>query len=71
MIRRPAPRALSSQTRIAGEDEPGEPLIVYGNVLAPNGQTRAESVTAYAYNTDSQATTARTTRSTRRASMAG
>jgi protocatechuate 3,4-dioxygenase beta subunit len=53
MIRRPAPRALSSQTRIAGEDEPGEPLIVYGNVLAPNGQTRAESVTAYAYNTDS------------------
>jgi len=54
MIRRPAPRQLTWRTRIAGADEPGQPLIVTGGVFAPDGKTAASGVTVYAYNTDAQ-----------------
>lgn len=51
MIRRPAPSNLSWRTAIAGNDEPGQRLIVTGTVLAPDGRTPAAGVTVYAYNT--------------------
>ena len=54
MIRRPAPSQLSWRTQIAGDDEPGQRLIVTGTVLAPDGKTPAAGVTVYAYNTDAQ-----------------
>jgi protocatechuate 3,4-dioxygenase beta subunit len=54
MLHRPTPGRLSSTTRIVGPDEPGEPLVVSGQVVAPDGRTPAAGVTVYAYNTDSQ-----------------
>jgi protocatechuate 3,4-dioxygenase beta subunit len=54
MIRRPAPSELSSRTQIVGKDEPGQPLIVSGAVVAPDGKTPAAGVTVYAYNTDAK-----------------
>jgi protocatechuate 3,4-dioxygenase beta subunit len=54
MIRRPAPSQLSWRAQIAGEDEPGQRLIVAGAVLAPDGRTPAAGVTVYAYNTGTQ-----------------
>lgn len=54
MIRRPAPSQLSWRTGIAGNDEPGQTLIVRGGVFAPDGKTPAAGVTAYAYNTDAE-----------------
>ncbi len=54
MIRRPAPAHLAWRTEIAGNDEPGQRLIVTGEVLAPDGQTPLAGVTVYAYNTDAE-----------------
>jgi protocatechuate 3,4-dioxygenase beta subunit len=54
MIHRPAPSRLSWQTQIAQKGEPGEPLMVAGRVLAPDGRTPAGGVTVYAYNTDAE-----------------
>jgi len=54
MIHRPAPSEITWQAQIVKKGEPGEPLIVAGRVLAPDGTTPAESVTVYAYNTDAQ-----------------
>jgi protocatechuate 3,4-dioxygenase beta subunit len=52
MIRRPAPSPLSWRTEIVSKDEPGQRLIVRGQVFAPEGRTPASGVTVYAYNTD-------------------
>jgi len=54
MIHRPAPSQLSWRTQIAADSEPGEPLVVSGQVFAPDGRTPAPDVTVYAYNTDAQ-----------------
>ena len=54
MIHRPTPGNLSWRTQIAADREPGEPLIVAGQVFAPDGHTPAPGVTVYAYNTDAQ-----------------
>jgi protocatechuate 3,4-dioxygenase beta subunit len=52
MIHRPAPRALSPRADIVKGNEPGERLVVSGQVFAPDGRTPAAGVTIYAYNTD-------------------
>jgi protocatechuate 3,4-dioxygenase beta subunit len=54
MIRHPAPPGITSHVRIAQRSESGEPLVVNGQVFAPDGKTPAPDVTVYAYNTDSQ-----------------
>lgn len=57
MIHRPSPARLSClswRTRIAGPDEPGQRLILGGEVLAPDAKTYAAGVIVYAYNTDAQ-----------------
>ncbi|MGO9255614.1 MAG: hypothetical protein ACLQU1_04835 [Bryobacteraceae bacterium] len=52
MIRHPAPRQLSSHAQLVSDREPGERLIVTGQVFAPDGRTPAAGVTIHAYNTD-------------------
>ena len=54
MIHRPTPAKLAWRAQIAGDDEPGQPLIVAGKVTGPDGRTPAGSVTVYAYNTDAR-----------------
>ncbi|MDQ2840503.1 MAG: hypothetical protein M3Y72_05580 [Acidobacteriota bacterium] len=54
MIHRTAPALLSRHTQIVRAGEPGQPLIVEGQVFAPDGQTPLEGATVYAYNTDSE-----------------
>jgi protocatechuate 3,4-dioxygenase beta subunit len=51
MIHRPAPGEITPQAQIVKNPEPGDPLIVSGSVMAPDGQTPAGGVTVYAYNT--------------------
>ncbi|HEY6304997.1 MAG TPA: hypothetical protein VI488_00900 [Candidatus Angelobacter sp.] len=46
------PDEVSATSIIAGPSEPGEKLIVSGQVLAPDGVTPASGVTIYAYQTD-------------------
>ena len=52
MICRPAPGRLGPTTRIVSNSEPGQPLLVQGQVFAPDGITPVEDLTVYAYNTD-------------------
>jgi protocatechuate 3,4-dioxygenase beta subunit len=47
-----APSNLTSITRIAPEDEPGERIILKGRVFEPDGVTPAGDVLLYAYHTD-------------------
>lgn len=54
MIHRPAPANLSSRTSIVRHDEPGQPLMIEGQVFAPDGTKPVEGATVYAYNTDAQ-----------------
>jgi protocatechuate 3,4-dioxygenase, beta subunit len=54
MIRHPAPAGITSRARIAQPGEDGEPLVVHGQVFAPDAKTPAPGVTVYAYNTDAQ-----------------
>ncbi len=54
MIHRPTPTGLTWRTQIVTNREPGEPLIVSGQVVAPDASTPAAGVTVYAYNTDAQ-----------------
>jgi protocatechuate 3,4-dioxygenase beta subunit len=49
----PCDRATWS-AKLAGPNEPGEPLHVTGRVLAPDGVTPAAGVTFYAYHTDAR-----------------
>ncbi len=53
MVHRPAPTQLSDRTQIVPDGEPGRPLVVHGQVFAPDGSTPAHDITVYAYNTDS------------------
>lgn len=46
--------AERSFARIAGADEPGEPLEVSGRVFEPDGVTPAASVVVYVYHTDAE-----------------
>lgn len=48
------PAQLDSSTQITADTEPGERLIVSGQVFAPNSKTPAAGVTLYAYNTDAE-----------------
>lgn len=54
MIHRDTPRELSWRTRITAPGEPGQALVVVGQVFAPDGRTPAADVTVYAYHTDAQ-----------------
>ena len=54
MIRHPAPAGITWHAEITYAGEPGEPLMVTGQVFAPDGRTPARGVTVYAYNTDAQ-----------------
>jgi protocatechuate 3,4-dioxygenase, beta subunit len=54
MIHHPTPALLSSRTQIARDNEPGDRLVVEGQVFAPDGRTPAPGVTVYAYNTERQ-----------------
>jgi len=47
------PDRLAREAHIA-EGEPGEPLVVSGQVFAPDGTTPAPGVTVYAYNTGAE-----------------
>lgn len=47
-----APKHPSSIIAIAGNDEPGERLIVNGRVVLADGKTPATGVTLYAYHTN-------------------
>jgi protocatechuate 3,4-dioxygenase beta subunit len=47
-----APEELSWETRIAGPDEPGEPLVISGKVLEADGETPAPGVVVYLYHTN-------------------
>jgi protocatechuate 3,4-dioxygenase beta subunit len=46
------PNVLSSETTIAGPDEPGEPMIITGTILKKDGKTPAPGVILYVYHTD-------------------
>jgi protocatechuate 3,4-dioxygenase beta subunit len=54
MIHRETPSELFSHAQIAAPGEPGDPLVVAGQVFAPDGRTPAAGVTVYAYNTDAE-----------------
>jgi len=47
------PTNLTWQTRIAGPDEPGEPMIISGTIYKKDGKTPASDVVLYVYHTDS------------------
>ena len=49
-----APANLASSIRIAGPDEPGEPLTVSGVVYRPDGRTPAPGVILYLYHTNAR-----------------
>ena len=49
-----APANLGWSTRIAGPDEPGEPLTVSGVVYRPDGRTPAGGVILYLYHTNAR-----------------
>jgi len=42
----------SWQTRVAPEDEPGEPMVVTGTVFAADGETPVAGVNVHVYHTD-------------------
>jgi hypothetical protein len=54
MIHKETPSQLSWQTQIVSAKEPGDPLVVSGQVFAPHGRTPAAGVTIYTYNTDAE-----------------
>lgn len=49
----PAPANVSPVGVIAGANEPGERLVVSGQVFAPDGTTPVAGIIVYAYQTDS------------------
>jgi len=54
MIHHPTPAHMSSRVQIVSNDEPGETLVVSGQVFAPDSRTPVPGIIVYAYNTDSQ-----------------
>lgn len=53
LVFRGMPDSLSSRARIAGPNEPGEPLVIEGTVRNADG-TPAPGVVVYAYQTDAR-----------------
>lgn len=49
-----APEQLDWQARIAGPEEPGEPLVLSGRVFQPDGRTPAAGILVYAYHTNTE-----------------
>ncbi len=49
-----APSELTWDIRIASEDEPGEPMVISGHVLEPDGLTPAAGVILYLYHTNAE-----------------
>ena len=43
---------ISWKSSIVGEDEKGEPLVITGRILAPDGRTPLEGMMLYVYQTD-------------------
>lgn len=54
MIHRNPPANPPNSTQIAAGNEPGDRLIVSGQLFSPDGKTPAAGVTVYAYNTDAE-----------------
>jgi protocatechuate 3,4-dioxygenase beta subunit len=54
MIHRNTPAVLSSRTQIVTAVEPGQRLLVAGQVFAPDGRAPVAGITVYAYNTDAE-----------------
>lgn len=50
----PPEESLSWQARIAPDSEPGEPLVVSGQVMDPDGRRPVSGVVVYAYQTDAR-----------------
>lgn len=48
------PENLPSSATIIPADEPGEPLLIEGQVFAPDGVTPIAGIDVHAYNTDAQ-----------------
>ena len=48
------PSTLSWKTKLAPDDEPGEPLIISGTIYKRDGKTPARDVILYVYQTDSK-----------------
>jgi protocatechuate 3,4-dioxygenase beta subunit len=46
------PTTITSETKIAGPDEPGEPLVITGTIFKRDGKTPAAGVILYVYHTD-------------------
>ncbi len=46
------PTAIASSVRIAGPEEPGEPLVMEGTIFQPDGKTPAPGIVLYFYQTD-------------------
>jgi protocatechuate 3,4-dioxygenase beta subunit len=44
----------SWKTKMVGDDEPGEPLLLYGTIFQPDGVTPARGITLYVYHTDAR-----------------
>ena len=53
-VEEPPPASLSSKARIAPADEPGDPLVISGQVFDPAGLHPVPDVVVYAYQTDSK-----------------
>ena len=49
-----APDNPPSSIQIAGQEEPGERMVITGQVLQPDGQTPAPNILVYAYHTNAQ-----------------
>ena len=47
-------KSIPWKTSIVGEDEKGEPLVISGRILAPDGRTPLEGMTLYVYQTDAE-----------------
>lgn len=54
VAQRARPSALSSHSRIAPANEPGDPLILHGGVFKPDGLTPVKGAIVFAYQTDAQ-----------------
>jgi protocatechuate 3,4-dioxygenase beta subunit len=48
------PEQMRPAGRIAGEDEPGQPLVVRGQIVEPDGRTPARDIVVHAYHRDAK-----------------